>query len=141
MACNSIQIARESAIVAVIASIGLIEQRCVCPTCYSTNVECNDKTIKCIACKSRSLYIKHSVEQKQMKLNVIDTNQKTFEFVVKKSQIEALLEESNHHELYQNDLIEHENVLLALSSINILINFNPKTMNINAIALNNIDNN
>ncbi|CAM4987829.1 unnamed protein product [Rotaria socialis] len=127
MGCNSIQIIQESTIVGVISSIGLIEQRCICPKCYSSNVECNNKTVRCIACKSKSLYIKHSVEQKQMKLNVIDTNQKTFAFVIKTSQIEALLEECNHHELCQNDLIEDENVLLALSLINILINFNPKT--------------
>ncbi|CAF2108960.1 unnamed protein product [Rotaria magnacalcarata] len=141
MVCNSIQIIQELTIVAVITSIGLIEQRYICSKCYSANVECNDKTIKYIVCKSRSLYIKYSVGQKQMKLNVININQKTFKLFVKTSQIEALLEESNHHERCQNDLIEDENFLFPLSSINILINFNPKTMNINTIALNNIGKN
>ncbi|CAF4664002.1 unnamed protein product [Rotaria socialis] len=141
VACDYIQIAQEPTIVAVITSIGLVEQRCICAKCYSADVQCNDKTIKCITCKSRSLYLEQSVEQKQMKLNAMDTNQKVFEFIVKASQIQTLLQESNHHELCENDLIENENVLLALSSINIVINFNPKTRNINTIALNNINNN
>ncbi|CAF2086259.1 unnamed protein product [Rotaria magnacalcarata] len=140
MAYDSIQILQESAIAGVITSIGLIEHRSICPKCYSTDIECNDKTIKCIACKSRSLYVKQSVEQKEMKLNVIDANQKRFEFIVKTSQIQALLEESNHQELCHNDLVENEDVLLALSSINVFVNFNPKTMHINTIVLNNIDN-
>ncbi|CAF4539330.1 unnamed protein product, partial [Rotaria magnacalcarata] len=72
MAYDSIQILQESAIAGVITSIGLIEHRSICPKRYSTDIECNDKTIKCIACKSRSLYVKQSVEQKEMKLNVID---------------------------------------------------------------------
>ncbi|CAF3802389.1 unnamed protein product [Rotaria socialis] len=141
VACDYIQIAQEPTIVAVITSIGLVEQRCICAKCYSADVQCNDKTIKCITCKSRSLYLEQSVKQKQMKLNAMDTNQKVFEFIVKASQIQTLLQESNHHELCENDLIENENVLLALSSINIVINFNPKTRNINTIALNNINNN
>ncbi len=48
---DSLRIAYESTITGIITSIGLVEERYTCPKCYSTNVERNDKTIRCITWK------------------------------------------------------------------------------------------
>ncbi|CAF3968248.1 unnamed protein product [Rotaria sp. Silwood1] len=136
-----LQILHESAITGVITSIGVVEKHYSCPRCYSTDVECNDKTIKCITCKSRSLCVKDSVKPEQIKLNVVDRDQNMIEFIVDSSKIEALLQQCNREDLCQKDLVEQEDVLLALSSINVFVNFNPKNMQINSIVLDNIENN
>ncbi|CAF3469656.1 unnamed protein product [Rotaria sp. Silwood1] len=131
-------IVQDSSISGAITSIGLIEQPCLCPKCYSTDFEWQGKTIKCITCKSRSLYLQDSTQQNQIKLNVTDINHNMFEFIIERSTFQASLQQSNHEQLCQNDLLEDEDVLLALSSMNVLINFNPKTIHIHTIALNNI---
>ncbi|CAF1368412.1 unnamed protein product [Rotaria magnacalcarata] len=138
---DSAHIAHESAISGVITSIGLLEQRCSCPKCYSTDVECNDKTIKCITCKSRSLYVKDPIKPNKIKVNILDSHQNIIELIVDTCNIEALLERCNRTELIEGDLVEQEAVLLALSSIKVFVNFNPKNMHINSIVLNNIEDN
>ncbi|CAF4639998.1 unnamed protein product, partial [Rotaria sp. Silwood2] len=50
------------------------------------------------------------------------------------STLQVLLQESNREQLCQNDLVEDENVLPVLSSMNVVIHFNPKTIHINTIA-------
>ncbi|CAF4849034.1 unnamed protein product [Rotaria sp. Silwood1] len=137
VSCDFLNIIQESSITGTITSMGLIEQPCLCPKCYSSDVECHGKTIKCITCKSRSLYLQDSTQQNQIKLNVTDIYH-MFEFIIERSKIQVLLQQSNHEQLCQNDLLEDEDVLLALSSMNVFINFYPKTMHINTIALNNI---
>ncbi|CAF3487305.1 unnamed protein product, partial [Rotaria sp. Silwood2] len=105
-----------------------------CQKCYSTDVEYNDKTMNCITCKSRSLYLKVSIQQNEIKLNVTDMSHNIFEFIVERSTLQVLLQESNREQLCQNDLVEDENVLPVLSSMNVVIHFNPKTIHINTIA-------
>ncbi|CAF1458692.1 unnamed protein product [Rotaria magnacalcarata] len=136
-----VQISHESVVSGVITSIGIVEERCSCPKCYSTDVECNDKTIKCIRCKSRSLFIKQSIQQTKIKLNLNNVNRNMLEFIADTLKVQALLEQCGHQDLSRVDLIEQEDVLLALSSINVLVNFNPKNMHINTIVLNNVENN
>lgn len=138
---DSLQISNESAITGVITSIGVVEERYSCPKCYSTDIEYNDKTIKCITCKSRSLYVKDSVKPKQINLNIIDRDQNSTELIVDSSKIETLLERCNRLDLCEGDLVEQEAVLLALSSINVFVNFNRKNMHVNSIVLNDIDDN
>ncbi|CAF3526266.1 unnamed protein product, partial [Rotaria socialis] len=70
---DSLQNSNESGIRGVITPIGVLEERYSCPKCYSTDVECNDKTIKCITCKSRSLYLKDSIKANQIKLNITES--------------------------------------------------------------------
>ncbi|CAF2074456.1 unnamed protein product [Rotaria magnacalcarata] len=136
-----VQISHESVVSGVITSIGIVEERCSCPKCYSTDVECNDKTIKCIRYKSRSLFIKQSIQQTKIKLNLNNVNRNMLEFIADTLKVQALLEQCGHQDLSRVDLIEQEDVLLALSSINVLVNFNPKNMHINTIVLNNVENN
>ncbi|CAF1297556.1 unnamed protein product [Adineta steineri] len=129
----------ESTIIGIITSIGLVDETFNCPECYSTDIERNDKTIRCNACKSRSLYLKQS-NQNQIQLNVTDVKQNTFEFIVDTPKIITLLQECNHQQLPTQDLIEQESVLLVLSSITVVVNFNPINKHITNIAINNNEN-
>ncbi|CAF4298467.1 unnamed protein product, partial [Adineta steineri] len=110
-----------------------------CPKCYSTDIERNDKTIRCNACKSRSLYLKQS-NQNQIQLNVTDVKQNTFEFIVDTPKIITLLQECNHQQVPTQDLTEQESVLLVLSSITVVVNFNSINKHITNIAINNNEN-
>ena len=123
---DSIQNSLESTVFGTITSTGFVDNRLTCPKCYSTNVEHNDKTIRYMTCKSRSLYGEDSINQKEIELSIVNVEQNLFDLVVDVSKIRALLEECNHQELCEQDLIEHEGVLLALSSINISVKFNRK---------------
>ncbi|CAM4866133.1 unnamed protein product [Rotaria socialis] len=58
---DSLQNSNESGIRGVITPIGVLEERYSCPKCYSTDVECNDKTIKCITFTSG--YTSRSLKQ------------------------------------------------------------------------------
>jgi len=53
---------------------------------------------------------------------------------------EFLLQQCDHGELCEEDLIENEDVLLALSSINVCVNFDAKKKHINSIVMNDIEN-
>jgi hypothetical protein len=135
---DSVQLAHELTITGTITSIGMVEEHSTCPKCYSNEIENNGKTIKCLNCKSRTLNVKENIDQNQIKLTVIDTNQQSFEFIVEIQKLKTLLEQSNNKELCQEDLVEHEDVLLALSSINISVTYNPRNKHINNIEMNNV---
>ncbi|CAF3624081.1 unnamed protein product [Rotaria socialis] len=92
-------------------------------------------------CKSRSLFIKQSIQKTKIKLNLNDVNRNMFEFIADTLKVQALLERCSHPDLSRVDLVEQEDVLLALSSMNVLVNFNPTNMHINTIVLNNVENN
>ncbi|CAF3474995.1 unnamed protein product, partial [Rotaria sp. Silwood2] len=112
VSCDFINIVQDSLIAGIITAIEVIEQPCLCPKCYSTDVEYNGKTIKCITCKSRSLHLKDSIHQNEIKLNVTDINHNIFEFIVERSKVQVLLQESNHEQLCRNDLVEDEDILV-----------------------------
>lgn len=113
---------------------------CACPKCYSNDVVCSDKTIRCLQCKSRSLNLINNVEQNKIKLNIIDIYEKEFQLIVNIQKIRDLLEECDHKELSQKDLIEEENILLVLSLVKVCIVFNSKNNHINTISINHINN-
>ncbi|CAF1364774.1 unnamed protein product [Adineta steineri] len=136
---DTVLLSTESIIIGMITSIGLVEETFNCPKCYSTNIERNNKTIKCNTCQSRSLFINSSMNQNQIKLNITDLNQNTFELIVDTSKIKSLLQECNHQEVSIQDLIEQESVLLILSSITIHVNFNPINKHITNIVINTDD--
>lgn len=110
-----------------ITSLGPIEQNLSCPNCHSNEIENNGKTIKCSACQTRSIKIKQKIDENKIKLNIIDINGNTFDIVTETSKIQLLLQQCNHEELCNSDLIEHEQVLLVLSDLNIQVRFNPRT--------------
>jgi hypothetical protein len=100
------RISHESTKTGTITSIGL-EENCVCPQCFSVNIESNHKTNKCNNCKSRSLYSRNAVDENNL---------------IKKS-------------FRKKDLIEQEDVLVALASINVCVHFNTKSKHINSIVV------
>ncbi|CAM4971316.1 unnamed protein product [Rotaria socialis] len=134
------QISTESAVIGTITSIGRVQETCKCPKCYSTDVECNGKTIKCTTCNSRSVYLTKSTTSEKLTLSILDTNQITLEFTVDISKLCELLERCGRQDLCNNDLVDHEDVLLTLSSITVFVHYNTRNMQINNIVLNNIDN-
>ncbi len=67
-----------------------------------------------------------SVDQNEIKLTVMDSDENVFELIVDISKIRVLLQQCDHVELCEEDLIENEDVLLALSSINVWVNFGAK---------------
>jgi hypothetical protein len=136
---DSALISHESALVGTITSIALVEKQCACPTCYSTNVECNEKTIKCNSCKSRCLYVANGFDRERLKLSITNIVRTTAEFTVDVEKVRALLNQSNHRELSDADLIENENVLIALSSMNVSVCFNTKTKHISTIEISDRD--
>jgi hypothetical protein len=136
---DSVQISHESTITGSITSIGSIAQRCSCPKCGSVDVDCNEKTIKCNSCKSRSIYTKDATDQNKIQLNITDSEKNSFTLITDIEKIRSLLQQCNHQELSQGDLIENEEVLLTLSSMNVSVNFNPKNNHVNNIDSHNID--
>ncbi|CAF1440193.1 unnamed protein product [Adineta steineri] len=129
----------ESTIIGIITSIGLVDETFSCPKCYSTDIERNYKTIRCNTCKSRSLYLKQS-NQNQIQLTITDVKQNIFELIVDTPKITSLLQECNHDELSTQDLVKQESVLLVLSSITVVVNFNPINKHITNIVTNNNNN-
>ncbi|CAF3450525.1 unnamed protein product [Rotaria sp. Silwood2] len=123
-----------------ISSIGLIEKRPTCPRCYSNEIEKNEKTIKCFTCKSRTVCSKENIDESQIKLTIIDLNRQSFELIIDISKVQELLEQCNYKELSKNNLVEDENVLVALSSINVCVAFNTQNKHINSIAISNMQN-
>ena len=132
---DSTLISYESTLTGAITSIALVDKQCACPTCYSTNVVCNEKTIKCNSCKSRSLYVANGFDRERLKLNITNMGGSTVEFTVDVEKVRALLNQSNHRELSETDLIENEDVLIALSSMNVSVCFNTKTKHISTIVI------
>ena len=132
---DSTLISHESSITGAITSISLLEKQCACPVCYSTEVQCNDKTIKCNSCKSRSLYLANGFDRDRLKLTITNIGQTTAEFTVDAEKIRTLLNQSNHKELSKTDLIENEDVLIALSSMNVSLCYNTKTKHISNIQI------
>ncbi|CAF4238298.1 unnamed protein product, partial [Adineta steineri] len=121
LVCDSNQnLSSESTKIGIITSFGLVDEGFYCPKYYSTDIDRNDKTIRCSTCKLRS--------------------QNSFEFIVDTSQTTALLQECNLSEVSAQDLIEQESVLLVLASITVVINFNPINKHITNIAINNNEN-
>ncbi|CAF4302002.1 unnamed protein product, partial [Rotaria sordida] len=63
-----------------------------------------------------------------------DLNRQSFELIIDTLKVQELLEQCNHKELSQ------ENVLLALSLINVCVIFNPQNKHIRSIVINHIEN-
>ena len=115
--------------------ISLVEKQCACPVCYSTDVECNEKTIKCSSCKSRSLCLANVFARERLKLIITNIGRTAAEFTVDVEKIRTLLNQSNHGELSKIDLIENEDVLVALSSMTVSVCYNTKTKHISSIKI------
>lgn len=128
IACsNVIPITYETMIIGNIISLGLIEESLRCPNCYSHEIESNEKTIKCLACKSRSINTKQNIDQNRIKMNVMDINGNTSDVVGATSEIRKLLKQCNQEELSNSDLIENEQILIFLSNVQVRIRINSKT--------------
>jgi hypothetical protein len=82
--------------------------------------------------------LKKSINQNELKLNIIDVDKNLLDFIVDMSKIRALLEQCDHKELCEKDLFEQEEFLLFLSSINVFVNFNVENKRINSIMISNI---
>jgi hypothetical protein len=132
---DSTLISHESTLTGAITSIALVEKQCACPACYSTNIECNDKTIKCSSCKSRFLYVANGFDQDKLKLSITNIGQTAVQFTTDVEKVRALSNQSNHRELLETDLIENKDVLIALSSMNVSVRFNTKTKHIITIEI------
>ena len=63
----------------------------------------------------------------------------TAELIVDVGKVRALLNQSDHQELSDTDLIENEDVLIALSSMNVCVCFNTKTKHISTIVISDRD--
>ncbi|CAF1527027.1 unnamed protein product [Adineta ricciae] len=132
---DSTLISHESTLTGVITSIALLEKQCACPACYSTNVECYDKTIKCNSCKSRSLNVANGVDRDRLKISIMNIDGTALDLNVNAEKIRVLLNQSNHRELFEADLIENEDVLIALSSMNVSVCYKTKTKHISTIKI------
>jgi Zn finger protein HypA/HybF involved in hydrogenase expression len=64
-----------------ITSLGPIEQNLSCLNCHSNEIENNGKTIKCLACKTRSIKIEQKIDENKIKFNIIDINGNIFDIV------------------------------------------------------------
>ena len=126
--------ALENTIPGTITSIALVQEVCACPKCYSVNVDCNEKTIKCNDCKSRSLHVKNDFDRSRVKLTVIDTEKNAVDLTIDVDEIQTLLKDDNRNELSQKYLVEEEEVLIALFSMNVAVSFNTKNKHITSIA-------
>ena len=71
-------------------------------------------------------------------MDITDQSGKLFEVTVTVSNIHVLLKEMNRTELCEQDLIEDESILLALSSVNVRVNFNPKDKHTKTIVIINV---
>src|SRR5690348_5777139 len=127
---DSVQIPHELTITGKITSIAVVEDPPTCPKCYSNEIENNGKTIKCLNCKSGTLTVKENIDQDQIKLTIIGSNRQSFEFMVEIAKVNGLLEECNHKELCEEDLVEHEGVLINLSSINVSVIYDPRNKHV-----------
>ena len=117
-----------------ITSITLVPEVCACPKCYSVNVDCNEKTITCNDCKSRSLHVKNDFDRNKVKLTVIDTEKNAVDLTIDVDKIQTLLKDDNRNALSQKDLVEEEEVLFGVSSMNVSVSFNTKNKHITSIA-------
>ncbi len=68
----------------------------------------------------------------------MDINGNTFDIVAETAKIQTFLQQCNHEELCNSDLIENEQVLLVLSTRNIQVRFNPRTKCLIDIMINNM---
>ena len=128
------RVALENTIPGTITSIALVQEVCACPKCYSVNVDCNEKTIKCNDRKFRSLHVKNDFDRNKVELTVIDTEKNAVNLTIHVDKIQTLLKDDNRNELSQNDLVEEEEVLIALSSMSVSVSFNMKNKHITSIA-------
>lgn len=128
MECSDIApISNETTVIGNITSVGLIEESVRCPKCHSHDIENNEKTIKCLACKTRTIKAAQKVDSNRIRLNVADMNGNTFDVIGETTKIQTLLDQSNHGELSDANLIENEQVLLILSTLDVRIRFNSRS--------------
>lgn len=78
------------------------------------------------------------MDQNKIKINIMNIHKNIFEFIVDTEKIRTFLEQSGYEQLAKVDLIENEDVLLVLSSMNIQVKFNPKNKNIIDIMINDV---
>jgi len=119
--------------------MGLVEEKLICPKCYSKEIETSDKSIKCNRCKTRSI-MKKDVQENRIKLTIDTRNNESVEVITEKEKLKQLLHESNHQHLFEEDLVENESILLVLSSISLSVTFNSKNKNLTHIQIYQIDN-
>ena len=80
--------------------------------------------------------IEEKIDENKIKLNIMDINKNTFGLVTEKSKVHLLLQQCNHEELCDSDLIENEEVLIVLSALNIQVRYNPTTKCLINITMN-----
>ncbi|CAF1454673.1 unnamed protein product [Adineta ricciae] len=113
-----------------ITSIGFSETNLTCPKCFSNQVETTEKTIKCLTCKTRSILSKQDDDHKKIKTTISTESRQSFDLITELSKIKVLLEQLDHSELCQRDLVEDEEVIIILTSNPVSVNFNVRTNNI-----------
>ncbi|CAF3744627.1 unnamed protein product [Rotaria socialis] len=137
---DSFQIPHEITTICNIRSIALIESRPKCSKCYSSQIDNNGKTIKCLSCKSRTICPKQNIDQTQIQLTITNEDHHQFELIVDIGKIRDLLLQLNYKQLAEQNLVEDENVLLVLSSVDLSFTFNPQSKHINSIAITHVPN-
>ena len=78
--------------------------------------------------------MKNDFDRNKVKLTVIDTEKNAVDLTIDVDKIQTLLKNNNRNELSQKDLVEEEEVLIALSSMNVSVSFNTKNKHITSIA-------
>jgi primase-polymerase (primpol)-like protein len=124
----------DSNVIGNIISMGLMEEKLICPKCYSKDIETTDKSIKSKQCKTRSI-IKKDVQDNRIKLTINTLTNQSVEVITEKEKLKHLLQESNNQDLCGEDLLENGSNLLLLSSINLSVTFNSRNKNLTDIQI------
>lgn len=132
-----LEIDHDISVIGNIVSIGLIEQQPICSKCYSKEVEITERSVKCKRCKTRYI-MKNDAQDNRLKLTINTSDDKSVELIIEKEKIKQLLEQSNHTDLSEQDLLENESVLLTLSSISLSITYNSKHKTVINIEIHNV---
>ncbi|UJR06656.1 hypothetical protein I4U23_010942 [Adineta vaga] len=132
------EIDHDTYVIGNIVSIGLLEEKLICPKCYSKEIEISDKSIKCKRCKTRSI-MKKDVQENRIKLTIDTRNNELVEVITEKEKLKQLLHQSNNKHLSEEGLLENESILLVLSTINLSVTFNSKNKNLIDIQIYQID--
>jgi len=68
----------------------------------------------------------------------VDIAGNMFDVIGETTKIQTLLQQYNHEELCNSDLIENEEFLIILSTLNIRARFNPRTIYLIDIIINSV---
>ena len=78
--------------------------------------------------------MKNDFDRNKVKLTVIDTEKNAVDLTIDVDKIQTLLKNNKRNELSQKGLVEKEEVLSALLSMNVSVSFNTKNKHITSIA-------